>query len=344
MKKVIKGLIVLCSFVVSVASAQETQFSQFFATSAFLNPAYVGISGSATLDLNYKTPLGDGVNSLNSLMHATVSMPIQRVTTLASNAAGVGLTFVKESRGYEGVHQITNVLLAGSYNIPLSYSGQSFISLGLQGGVIQNKLDNDQLQFGSQYNPYLGYDSSLPSASLQNANRIVPTFNTGAILHINDHHNPILSKKSLWMGVSAHSVNRPKYGFYDMDRKPIQVKLFMVSRIRAATKASLHPSAYLLKYGEAYQVNAGLYLSRYLDRQLTSVLQIGSWYRVNDSFIFLVGLKHQQWKAGVSVDLNSQTFNSNEIVTGNTIATYEISFSYNFSLRNVIVDVTNPLF
>ena len=325
--------------------AQETQFSQFFASSAFLNPGFVGLQGSASLAVNYKSGFGNETNALKQLTQATFIQPIQKVTSFATKSAGVGLTFMQERRGYEGLYQTTNVLLYCSYVLGLDYEGKRFLSFGMQGGVIQNKLNFSDLKFGSQYNPYFGYDDTLPSEVLNRDSRIVPTFNAGVVLHTSDHHNPLLSQNSFLFGLSIHNINRPDNSFIGEARKPMQVKAVATARRKISSNIFIHPSGYILAYQGSYQLNGGLYLSRYLDAQLSTLVQLGAWYRYNDSFILLMGVKHKQFKTGVSVDFNSTLLSDNEVLaTQMSRSTFEVSFTYDFAFKNILVDVTNPLF
>lgn len=326
------------------ATAQETQFSQFFATSAYLNPAFVGLESSTRLDLNYKSGFSGDGHALQELTHASFIHPIQKVTSFASRSAGLGLTFVQEKSGHEGIYQTTNVLLSSSYVLNLDYQGTRFLSFGVQGGVIQNKLNFSGLKYGSQFNPYYGYDDSLPAELLADGSKFAPTFNVGMVLQTTDHRNPLLSQNALVLGVSVHSINQPADGFNSKANRPMQVKGIASARKKLGRQFFVHPSAYLLYMQGSVQINSGMYISRYVGRSLSTVLQVGAWYRFNDSFIFLTGIKHKQWKAGLSLDLNANTLTNNEVIPKDSRSTFEVSFSYRFQFKNVMVDVSNPLF
>ncbi|RED97029.1 PorP/SprF family type IX secretion system membrane protein [Marinoscillum furvescens] len=341
MKKLLLAISIIWSF---AAQGQNTQFSQFFATSAYLNPAFVGLQSSTRMDLNYKSGVNGNGHALQELTHASFIHPIQKVTSFASRSAGVGLTFVQEKSGYEGIYQTTNVLLSSSYVLNLDYQGTKFLSFGVQGGVIQNKLDLSELKYGSQFNPYYGYDDSLPAELIAEGSKFAPTFNVGAVLQTTDHKNPLLSQNSLLLGLSVHSINRPADGFNSNTNRPMQFKGIVSARKKVSQLFFLHPSGYVQYLQGSVQINSGLYLSRYVGRNLTTIIQLGTWYRFNDSFIFLSGVKHKQWKAGISIDLNANTLTNSEIIPEDSRTTYEVSFSYSFQFKNVMVDVSNPLF
>ncbi|MEP4534998.1 MAG: PorP/SprF family type IX secretion system membrane protein [Cyclobacteriaceae bacterium] len=341
-----KDLIFIFFLVVSfLGRAQESQFSQFFASSAYLNPGFVGLEPTTSLAINHKSAVTDGEGALKELSHVSVIHPIHKLTSFVSQSAGVGGTFVQEKSGYEGIYQTTQMLLAGAYVIRFDYEGKKLLSFGLQGGIVQTRINTDDLRYGSQYNPYIGYDNTLAGEEFENYNHIAPVFNYGMVYSYTDHHNPILSQNSMTVGVSIHNINKPRDGFMSNERRPVQLKAVATARKKTCAYYFLHPSAYVLYVKGSYQINGGLYLSRYVGAQLNTLLQIGSWYRHNDSFIFLAGMRYQNWKVGFSFDLNSKAINQNEVLNIQTFdPTVEVSFGYSFSFKDKLVRATNPLF
>ena len=73
------------------------------------------------------------------------------------------------------------------------------------------------------------------------------------------------------------------------------------------------------------------------------LLQLGSWYRQGDSFILMTGFQIEQFRAGVSFDLNSETFTSNEVFR-QIDQSFEVSLAYTFAKANRVRKVSNPIF
>ncbi len=325
--------------------AQIIEFSQFFASSTYLNPAFAGLESNTSLTFNHKSSVGNNDINAKQLTHVTVVHPIQKLTTYLSQTAGVGVSFVQQKVGYQGLYQTTNMMLTGSYVMNVDAEGKKLLSFGLQGGALQHKIASNNLQFGSQYNPYIGYDSTLPFEVLENYNHITPVFNAGIIYSQTSHHNPVLSFNSFIAGISAHGINNPTDGFANYDEMPVQLKAIFTARRKMQTGHFIHPSAYISWTQQSYQINTGLYVSQYVGNMLGTMIQIGGWYRFQDSFIVLGGVQHNNWKAGLSLDLNSKSINDNPVVVADGFQpTWELSFSYNFSFNAEIVKVTNPLF
>ncbi len=342
-----KRITLLYCFLLSsgIAVAQTTQFSQFFASSAYLNPAFVGLESTPSLTMNYKSMVSENEVNQYQLSHVSVAIPINKTTTIETQNAGVGMSFVQEYTGFEGIFSTTNVLVSGSYVMNLDVESKKIFSFGLQGGVIQKSIDPANLQFGSQYNPYIGHDDTLPIETLINYKHLAPTFNFGVIYSQKDHHNPILSENGIIAGLSAHGINSPTNGFSDQKHIPIQYKAFVSANTKLRKGYFIHPSAYITWTAETYQLNAGMYASQYIGKTLSTMVQVGAWVRHKDSYIVLAGVQHNNWKAGLSVDFNSSNINENPVlnVQGNQ-PTWELSFSFKFATQDKIIKVTNPLF
>jgi type IX secretion system PorP/SprF family membrane protein len=325
--------------------AQQTQFSQFFASSAYLNPGFIGLEPTLTANLNHKFEVGQDEGALQELSHISVIVPIHKVTSFVSQSAGVGGTVVKESSGYEGMYETLVAMVGGAYVVRFDYEGRKLLSFGLQGGIVQNTLNFDDFQYGSQYNPYIGYDNTLAGENLGSFNRVAPVFNYGMVYSYTDHHNPLIGQNSYSLGMSFHNLNRPKTGFVSNTSTRMQFKLIATTRFKLGTHYFIHPSAYFLARKGAHQSNLGVYLSRYVGNRLSTMLQTGVWYRQSDSFIFLIGIQHNTWKAGVSLDLNSKAINQNEVSNSQSFdPTFEVSFGYSLSVKEKLIRATNPLF
>ena len=109
---------------------------------------------------------------------------------------------------------------------------------------------------------------------------------------------------------------------------------------------SLHPSLLGLYQDGSQQVNIGAYWSRLVSGNHSKtdlLIQLGAWYRINDSLIALTGMQVNQLKIGISYDFNSSVFNENVVVIQAQNA-FEVSISYDFNAGNRLNKVLNPLF
>lgn len=330
-----RKLLTIISMLVSlVCLSQEGQFSQFYASSVFLNPALAGLQPEFTLSTNYKRSQASRSGAYHEMYQASITMPIQRVAKLYSQSGGIGLTMSNERVGVEGLYQTTKVLLTGAYVLSLDRRNTQKLSFGLQGGVVQNRLNSESLQFGSQYNPYMGFDSFLPGEAVAFEPIYTPVFSLGALLSISDHFNPEQQNNTMQMGVAIDYLNRPEYGFLldesgEAFKRPMFFKYMTTTRFRLSQKLFIHPSALVIGNQQNYQFNMGTYISTYLDNRLQSMLQLGAWYRYLDSFIILSGLQVNKFRVGVSFDLNTRSLNPNDAIFKDSFQpSYELSLSY----------------
>lgn len=323
--------------------AQDGQFSQYFTTTTLVNPSYAGIRPEKELSTNFKKSGSKERENFFELSQATLTFPIKEVTSSVHQVGGVATTFFRERRGFQGVFTSTKFLLSGAYSLRLSQFVNNFLVFGLQGGVVQNKISDDALTWGSQFNKYFGYDNTLPSETLDFSSVLYPTFNIGALYTIYDHESIYLRDKSLIVGLSADNVNRPKTNEI---RKNILYRAFGSIKMELGPRLYIHPSTLILLEGGKYQINLGTYFSTAVNsiRSRNSVvLQAGAWYRQGDSFIVLGGMQFDNFKTGVSFDLNSNSFTDN-VVFRNTTPSYEISLTYVLAKKKRVRRVSNPIF
>ncbi|GAB4242363.1 MAG: hypothetical protein Tsb0034_19790 [Ekhidna sp.] len=340
-------------FTISLASSllllgQEAQFSQYFESKAVLNPAFIGTNPLISLSTNYNRTGSKSNEAYLELMQASISYPLKRRTSKDFQMGGVGVTFWKESRGFEGLYTAQKVLLTGAYSIKLARLSNQKITFGLQGGVVQNQINGNSLEWGSQFSRYIGFDNSRDGETVGTDAIFYPAINFGVIYSTFDHDNYFIRDKSLIVGASVDYLNRPEVeqqGFGVAQRSRIY-RAFGSFKVLMAPRLTLNPSGYILYSDGNEQVNAGVYLSTLVSapRAFNAVvIEAGGWYRLQDSFILLAGMKINDIRIGVSADLNATSFDVNEAL-GNRLPTFEISLSYNFHLNQSTGNVSSPIF
>lgn len=328
--------------------AQEGQFSQYFASGAILNPAFIGTNPTVSLTSNYKRSGSQSNESFLELMQATISYPFKKKTSRDFQIGGAGVTFWKESRGFQGFYTAQKILLTGAYAIKFSRLSNQSLIFGLQGGMVQNQLNDQNFQWGSQFSRYIGFDQARNGESLSTKPLLFPTFNFGVIYSTFDNNNYFVRDKSLLVGASVDYLNEPNLqqeGVGITTRSRIY-RLFGFANFNLAPRVAAFPSGYVLYSDGNQQINLGLYLSSLISsaKAYNAVtLLAGAWYRVDDSIILLTGLKYNEIRLGISADLNASSFDINDAL-GGTLPSYEISLTYNLSLSQSYNNVSSPIF
>ena len=240
------------------------------------------------------------------------------------------------------------VLLTGAYAIKLAKLTNSTISFGLQGGVVQTQVSGNNLTWGSQFSRYIGFDNTRDGESVSSEPILYPTFNFGVIYSAIDNNNYYVRDRIILLGLSVDNSNEPvveQEGFGVTKRHRL-FRAFGSAKFELAPRWSVYPSGYILYADGNEQVNAGVYFSTLVSSVYaynSVVLQVGSWYRLNDSFIVLGGLQWNDIRIGISADLNASSFDINEAL-GNTLPSYEISLTYNLNLSDPLGNVSSPIF
>ena len=339
-----------CFFLIlqTVAYSQEGQFSQYFASSVVLNPAFAGTLPNVTFNTNFKRAGNPNSIGYLELVQATFTYPIKRTTSKDFQVGGAGISFFKERRGERGVFTAQKVLFTGSYVVKLSKIRNQSVIFGLQGGLAQNKVDGSNLRWGSQFNRYIGFDGTLSGEAVSSNAILYPVFNFGVIFSAFDNHNYLVRDKSILIGLGVDNLNEPtirQEGAGTTQRFRVY-KGFGSAKFQLGPRWHIHPSAYALYSRGIYQINGGLYFSTLLNSpraQSAVILQFGTWYRLNDSIILLSGFELDNFKLSASIDLNATSFDINEAL-GNQLPSYEITLSYSFELVKKLRSVSNPIF
>jgi len=345
MRKTIAALLLFAS---TNVLAQEGQFSQYFASSSFLSPAFTGAIPNLSLNSNYKR--GGSPNSENffEMVQTTFTYPFQKHTSKSVQVGGAGISFFQERRGYQGLYSARKVLLNGAYNIKLDQFSNRYFIFGLQGGAVQQRINGNQLQWGSQFNKYFGYDDTRPGEGIPVSSVFYPVFNFGIMYTAFDNQNLYIRDRSFTFGASIDNLNRPVIDYQSVEPSHLNFlyKAFGSVKLPLAPRWHIFPSFYALHSHGNTQVNAGTYLSTFLSsvRSRTAFLmQFGAWYRVGDSVIVLTGFQVENIRLGFSVDLNAQTYNLGTELS-NDLPTYEISLTYNLNLSRPLRNMTSPIF
>ncbi|MES2277474.1 MAG: PorP/SprF family type IX secretion system membrane protein [Bacteroidota bacterium] len=149
-RKILAG-ICLTILVCTRLQAQDHQYSQFFNSPVYLNPALNGqFDGDLRMNLIYRnqwTTLPGGPKYISASID--YNMP--------SFGGGVGLLF---TRGTEGPAYLNKTNLSGIYSYSVG-SDDYVLSFGLQAGVTNRNIDFNNLVFSDQIDPRLGFDPSL---------------------------------------------------------------------------------------------------------------------------------------------------------------------------------------
>jgi type IX secretion system PorP/SprF family membrane protein len=145
----------------SLTKAQDTHFSQFYASPLTLNPAATGVfNGDYRFSTNYKSQWGSISNAYKTTF-ASFDMPVWKNQT-GNGTLGAGISFYSDKGGASNLG-LTQVNLSVSYNLRLDENNT--VSAGLQSGFAQRSLTLSELKWDNQFGA-AGYDPTLGSGEM----------------------------------------------------------------------------------------------------------------------------------------------------------------------------------
>ena len=324
--------------------AQDGQFSQYYSSALYLNPALAGAEPDITFSSNYRQQWRSIVQPYTT-NQVSLIVPYHVPKIKDSHKGGAGFSFFNDRAG-DGNLKTLGVNLTAAYNLAISNNGLNYLSFGLQGGFMQKSIDYSNLEWGSQYSNSLGFDPNTPvnEANLTST-RLYPDINAGLIYYYNAAKNYHYTDFSAYFGVSGYHLNQPNESFVRglSSRLPMLLKGHTGFEYNVSKKLNISPNAIVFLQNARYQVNAGFYLTYALKQTNFGVVNstnliLGTWYRLDDSFIVSAGLSGSFYTVGFSYDLNSSNLRNYT----NGRGAYELSLTLRRVTKNRIKRFSTP--
>lgn len=312
--------------------AQDIHFSQYMQAPSLVNPALTGIDKGVRASLIYKDQWRS-VTVPYKTFGASFEMrfkpgnwakfdPFKTKTYKKSESkTAAGLAFFRDRAG-DGNMGITEVDL--SFSTTVTTSKFSFLSVGLQAGIVQKTIDFSKLLFPSQYNAG-NYDPTINSGeNYASQNFIYPDFAGGINWHYDVGDDKSMSKnnneKKGNIGLSVYHINQPKQKYLATSNPRLTPKfVFYADAVYGIndTKIAFAPSYMVEFQGRSLEMVEGLMVkyyfkenSKYTGIKKKSNVGVGLSYRNNDAIILTGLLEYQNYAIGVSYDLNMSKLTS----------------------------------
>lgn len=284
--------------------AQDPQFSQFYANTLYLNPAFAGTAICGRLNLNFRDQW--------PAIHGTYVTYSASYDQHINNFGGLGLLITSDNAARGTM--ITNragLMYAYQQNIRQEVS----FSAALQLDIEQKSLSNGGQLFGDRIDPKYGptdnYGEIVPSTTVT-----YPDFSAGAIVYGNLYH----------VGFSAHHLLKPNQSF-------------MNGQSLLPTKYTAHAGLIIpLDENKPRYARSGSYISPqiiYQQQQDFTELNLGFyakkgpitgglWYRTRDAIIVSVGVQKNAFRFAYSYDVTLSKLGFS------TLGSHELSAGYRF--------------
>lgn len=333
--------ILICCGTLAIAQGQSPVFSQYYASAMYLNPALAGLERSVFVGMNYRMQWSN-INMPFNTFQFTFIQPITREGFQSKHLGGVGLSFLNDVAGQNQEFVTRSVLVSGAYNFQLNRHGNNIISVALQGGCTQQRFNDSQLQWSSQYSSAIGYDNTLPGESGSINNQVInPTINAGLMWHVTSKNRYGRKKTSMFHGIAAANINRSAGFFSTQAPTGILLKAHGGFSVLKNKAFEFSPN-YLVQYqNNFYQINVGAYAGYAVQSSGSKITKVtaGVWYRMQDAFIVSTGFSSAALTFGFSYDTNVSSLSRS---FGNATA-YEFSLAYRAIKNKSFKRFSSPL-
>jgi type IX secretion system PorP/SprF family membrane protein len=324
-------VLVLMVLITETVTAQDPQFSQFYAAPLYLNPAFAGSTGQARAGINYRNQW-PAIDANFTTMSAYFDYYIE------DKKSGVGVLLMRDQEGLAGLRSLS---LALQYSYELEITDFLGFRPGFQVGLYNRDINFSKLTFGDQFDPTTGEFIDQPTAE---------TFNTNFSKTFLDlTAGGVLFTRVAWIGVSASHLNKPNQSIID-EKSALPIKLSVHGGFKyfmrpgvvgngiysRDAERSIAPAFQYRHQGNFDQIDLGVYFT-------FEPLVLGTWYRGvpfkkvnglsnNESLVLLLGFVKLGAKDAINIGY-SFDYTISKLGTGSGGA-HEFSLVYTWPMRN----------
>jgi len=287
-------------------NAQDIHYSQFYQSPMSLNPALTGhMPAKFRINGMYRdqwpqVPVGG--TTFRTYMVGFDANLLR--TKNRYNSLGVGGYIMNDESG-TGKLNTTELMLSAAYHLDLQQNMKYYISAGLQAGVINKRLDVEQILFGSQIDA--NGEPTLPSNEIfDNTSIFLPDFRFGLTFAGFPSYNTRYK-----VGVGLFHLLQPSETFVGVQNKlPLRIAAHAEGRF-GGKRFGIEPRAFFQTQARAFElVPALLFDIKVIDK---GSLYLGGEVRLDgsvdggigaDAGIAVIGLRILDWDVGLSYDFN----------------------------------------
>jgi len=317
-------------------SAQDFHFSQFYASPLTLNPALTGnFNGFYRVTGIYRNQWPGLTQNKPAFSTPSISLDFSLLKEkLKHGSLGVGLVFVNDQQNGK-TFNVNHILGSIAYNMGFGSRNQFQLGVGLQGGILTNKVDFAKLEFAEGYTFNGGtytYDQAQSGESLGTGGKMKGEFNAGIF-------GKIEFKQGMryYMGYSFNNATHYKSSYLlnsiDQFRIPFRHTLHGGFEFEIKDAAVLIPGYLFQSEAKATETNfgltAGIHVKKDTDPYNRATLYIGLWNRLNKSNYTLipkVGFEWKGFRAGFAYDAAlTQQYSDSKSIGGSFPQAFEIT-------------------
>lgn len=313
-------------------TAQDPQFSQFYAAPLYLNPALAGSTNQARAGINYR-------NQWPAIDANFRTMAVFFDYFIEDKNSGVGVVLTRDVEGLAGLRSLS---LGLQYSYELQISKNLGFRPGVQVALFNRDINFDKLTFADQFDQF----GRIEDATSDEFNFL----NTGQSKTFLDlSFGGVFFTRSAWLGVSAWHLTQPNQSVIGEESKlPIKLsvhggfKFYMKPGVVGSgvyarnAERSIAPAFQFRHQGQWDQMDLGLYFT-------FEPLVLGTWYRGvpfknlggtvnNESIVLMLGFVKMGAKDAINIGYSfDYTISKLGPQSGGA---HEFSLVYTWPMRN----------
>jgi type IX secretion system PorP/SprF family membrane protein len=291
-----------CLFFALDAMSQDLIFSNFNQAPLTLNPALAGhFEGKYRAGAMYRNQwAGIGKSAVYSAPSAFADFNLLDEQLRGSLGAGINIVNEEAAGGSFG-NLTANVALA--YHLALdAEEAKNFVSFGINGGMLNQRTNPNQLLFASQFDNEKLNSSQSNGESFNNLNIITPDMSAGIVwasYFTNGNIRAGASYKHLLPQTASFYTNGGTYAF------PSALIAHFEGNFMLGKTLSLHPNLLYAAQAKTTNINGNLQLGFHFSPQ--NALYIGGGMRMNDAIVGLMRLQLGSTNIGIAYDINNSS-------------------------------------
>lgn len=238
----------------TLLKAQDPQFTQFYASPMYLNPAFAGVTYEHRFVVNYRNQW-PGISKAYQTYMASYDYNMSEINS------GLGITVMQDKAGTAG---LTNTQFGVNYAYHFKVSKFAEIRMGANLNYNMKRIDFNKLRFNDQITT--GSGTSIEVENYEPLNFM--DFAAGALLNSTEY----------WLGFSAKHLTEPNSSLTgDKVPLPLSISLhggyrFIIEQKSKELKRYVSP-AFNYRHEQKYdQLDIGVYYYHL-------PLNVGLWYR-----------------------------------------------------------------
>lgn len=297
MKRIAKLVLLLtaCTGIQQANAQVDPHFSQYYVYPSWLNPALTGVfDGEYRISGVYRNQW----SNISPITTAGISADIN--TSKNVSFSGNFLSQKANNGGYTYTTGYGSMAYSG---VRFGKGGFKRITMDIQVGFIQRRLNPAKFHFGDEYDAGVGAPVNPTSEVLTNTS--ATAFDAGAgILYYDATPG---KKANVFGGFSVSHLTRPENKFSkftaESEKLPIRYNVHAGVRLLLSENVTLTPNLMYMHQGTAQEKMAGAYVQ--MKATMTTDFMFGANYRLKDAVSPYVGFTYKTMSLGLSYDINT---------------------------------------